>query len=27
MLIAPMPASQPPLGDVVNGLRLGEQAP
>jgi len=25
MLTAPLPANQPPVGDVVNALRLGEQ--
>jgi hypothetical protein len=27
MLTAPIPANQPPVGDVVNALRFGEQAP
>jgi hypothetical protein len=27
MLTAPLPANQPPVGDVVNALRFGEVAP
>ncbi len=27
VLSAPLPANQPPVGDVVNALRLGEQVP